>query len=452
MTKSSLYIAITSLFVGLVTLSFIHSVICVVLYVTGLGLLKVLKQNKVGLKAFSVTYFFYTLYILIQYLYMAYRGFDHLQSFDGINVYIPYTQELIADKLSLFALCKEIYMTSKYAFVGSILIPFVYVGKFSTAFSGDLYVALMQVIVFFSALAIPVIYNILSLFKITSKQAYKYTLIFAFCSIHFYMSGYLVRDMPITLGYYLLIYLTLTAFKLKTILYMLVIIALVMTIRLSSGIFALSFLIIYLFHNLKSASKNARIFAGLLLVISSVLIVFQVSKINDIASAKQTSYLAKQNEAQGGDSTVAAFNSLPPVVSHLGKTVYNQLMPIPSWRTMIETSYRPESYNIMNFLIIPATFFQFTVLMLLILGIWKKKFVGLNRLVILKYLLIVSLLFLMLQSNTLGHRRMMGVYPVFYVLAIMSFQQFSKNSKKNIKIIIVSLFVFLQVLGAFYIL
>ena len=451
MIKHSLSLVVTSIILFSVTLSVSYTIIFIALYSFGIFILLLFRQSKVSLKVFSLAYMVYTFYSILLYSYAKYRGFDYLQSFDGINVYVPYTLELINANLSFPELLQEIYTTSRYSFVGSILIIFVYIGKIPLSFGDDIYFSMLQIIGFLAAISIPIIYNILSLFGFTRKQLYKYTLLFAFCSIHFYMSGYLVRDMPITLGYYLIIYLVLTPFKLKTVFYILLISLLIMSVRISSGVFALLFLIVYFYCNFKSGSQKTKLLSGFLFLISICFILFMSSEIIQLTSEKQDVYANIQSNADQGESTVAAFNSLPFGLSHFAKAVYNQLMPLPSWRNMIETSYRPESYNVMNFLIVPATFFQFSVFMLLIYGFTYKKLNIFNNVRIFKYIFIVAVLFLLTQSSTIGHRRMMGVYPIFYVAAIISFLNFSKKNKKEIRNIIISLFFILQLLGAIYI-
>lgn len=451
MIKYFIYIFLYSFVLIVITGSFSYGIINILLYLTGIILIKLFTKKKLSFKLFSLSFLVYSTYILMQYLYMENRNFDYLQSFDGFEVYLPYTLELINQDLTFLELVQEIYTTSKFAFVGSILIPFVYIGKISVNFNESVYFALLQITVFFAAISIPVIYNILSIFNFTRKQLYSYTLLFAFCSIHFYMSGFLVRDMPITLGYYLIIYLVLTPFKLRTVLYILLISSLIMTVRLSSGIFALLFLIIYLYSTFRYDKKRNKVLSGFLFLISIFLVLSASSEIIQLTSEKQNVYLDIQANADQGSSTVAAFNSLPFGMSHFVKAVYNQLMPLPSWRNMIETNYRPESYNIMNFLIVPATFFQFSVFALIIFGFTYKKLTLFKSMRIFKYLFIAAVLFLLSQSSTLGHRRMMGVYPIFYVVSIISFLGFSERNKKQIIFIIISVFLILQILGFIYI-
>ena len=102
-----------------------------------------------------------------------YNNYSYLHSYDGFNVYIPYTEELLKIK-SLPELINEIYSTSKYSFVGSILIPFVYVGKLSVFLGGGLYLPIQIVIMYFSAMTIVVVYNILRINHIAPREAMKY--------------------------------------------------------------------------------------------------------------------------------------------------------------------------------------------------------------------------------------------------------------------------------------
>lgn len=448
MILSILLICFAFFFVIISTASIAHGVILLFLFLVGLACLLIFKQNKKCYKLFSISYSIYSIYAAILYFYMTYRGFDYLQSFDGINVYIPYTIELLSLNLDFFSLISEIYTVSKYSFVGSILVPFVYVGKLSEILNGDLYFSIQQTIVFFAAVAIPVVYRILEASNLKAN-IYKYTLLYALVSPHLYMSAFIVRDMPITLSYYLLTYLTFKPLRIKYLIIFALLIGFISSLRLSSGIFASLFLFIYLWVNFVKSKPTQRAMSGLALVFCLALLVINVPYIHSVTSEKLTVYSELQIAAQDGQSTVAILNNLPPVLSHAIKAVYNQVMPIPSWRTMIETTYRPEAYNIMNFHIVVNTFFQFSILTLLLIGAYTARIWPLKENLTLKYLLLLGILFLMLQSSTLGHRRMMGVYPIFYTLAIIYFHSFSHKSKIQFVTIALFLFSLLQISGLY---
>lgn len=428
-----------------------YSIIYVALYFLGVVILRIFKQDENGLKIFFITYGSSLLYALALFIYMQYNNYEFLQSYDGHNVYLPYTLELL-NSGSLFELIQTIYSTSKYSFVGAILIPFVYIGKLSTFLGGDLYLPIQFVIMLFSSLASVVVYNILTLKGISSKKALKYTLIYSLISVQFIMSTYIVRDMPITLFFYLLIFLSFKPFSTKRIFIMLIIIAAIMSIRLSSGIFASIYIILVLFFSSKDNRESNKIMRTVFFISSMILLYVFSNTIITTINTKSHQYEMLANEDQGGNSTLEKFNILPEGLSHLAKATYNQFMPIPSWRSMIKTSYRPESYNVMNFPNVINTFYNYIIWFIILISLLMKRLRGiLYKNKILFFHFIIAVLFLMLQSSTMGHRRMMGVYPIFFLIALLFYRYYNIKDKRVILGGAVIFFLSIQVIGAFYI-
>jgi hypothetical protein len=381
---------------------------------------------------------------------MTYNGFDYLQSFDGYNVYLPYTKELL-DSESLIDLITTIFNTSKYSFVGLILVPFVYIGRIAALLDADLYMSIQLVVLFFAALTIVFVYKILALKGVPEKTAYKSTLLYALLSIHFIMSTYIVRDMPITLGFTILVFLSFKKFAVKNILLMLLLVSIISSIRLSSGIFAAGYIILALLVSYKGKSIVLKL-ASFALLIGSVGIMFYFFEtIESTFEEKQEVYLEIEQKDQDGASTLSAFNALPPGISHLVKVAYNQVMPIPSWRSMISTSFRPESYNVMNFPVVTAIFFRYCMWIFIIAGLLNKKIRNvITQDKILRYNFILAILFLMAQSSTMGHRRMLGVYPVFFLLAVLFYLCFNSANKKRLITLSVFGFFIIQLFGAYF--
>lgn len=445
---------ITTLLLGLIAFIITDSLavvfIFLIIYVLGITILKIFKQDQKALNIFFITFGASLIYALLLHLYMQANGYEFLQSYDGYNVYLPYTQELLNSN-SVFELITTIYDTSKYAFVGAILVPFVYVGKLAKFFGGDLYLPIQFTIMLFASLASVVVYNILIIKNISSRKAFRFTLLYSLLSVHFIMSTYIVRDMPITLFFYLLIFLSFKPFTTKRTLLMLAIVAAIMSIRLSSGVFASIYILLVLFLSDKKKSVRQKIMSLIFMLGCVSILIMSMDIILQSFESKYEHYAMLESQDQGGDSTLKTFDVLPPGISHLVKATYNQFMPIPSWRSMIETSIRPESYNIMNFPNMTNTFFSYVMWGVILISLFFKKFRSIlvqNKLLF--YHFIIAIIYLMVQSSTMGHRRMMGVYPVFFLIAVLFYQNFSKNDKKNVFGISILGFLLLQVFGAYY--
>src|SRR5690606_6177311 len=201
-----------------------------------------------SLKVFQLSFFAYFIYALLCFLYMKANDYEYMQSFDGYSVYLPYTTQLLSSE-SLSELISEIYNTSHYSFVGSILILFVYTGKLSQLFDGELYLTIQVSIMLFAAFVPVVIYRLLVVHDISKQKAYRYTMVYSLVSIHFMMATMIVRDMPITLFYTIIIYLTFKKYSTKNVVYIIGLILLILSIRVSSGIFAVFYLLLVVFIN-----------------------------------------------------------------------------------------------------------------------------------------------------------------------------------------------------------
>jgi hypothetical protein len=381
---------------------------------------------------------------------MHINNYSYLHSFDGFNVYLPYTQELLSVN-SLPELITEIYQTSRYAFVGSILIPFVYIGKLSNYLGGNLYFSIQLVVIFFAALSTVVVYNILLLNNFKPKKAVEFTLYYIFLSMHFYKATLIVRDMPINLFLMCVIYLSMKKYSLKNILLMIILMACIMTLRLSSGIFASVYILLVLYVTSSKGSSYNKIKINLLFFLALITLIYNFKTIDEVFSEKMEIYAAIQLEDQDGASTIAAFDILPPGLSHFTKAAYNQIMPIPSWRTMIQSSYRPETYNVTNFPVILATFFRYVMWGIIIVGLFNKRIrKSLYENKILFYNFLIAILFLLIQSSTMGHRRMMAVYPVFFLVALLFYQKYNSQGQRNLILMSSVIFLLIQLVGFKY--
>ena len=421
------------------------SLVFFTLYILGTIITILLKLNKEAIKIFQITYYGSFIYALLCYCYMYINGYSFLQAWDGYSVYIPYTAELLHSN-SIIELINDIYSSPKYSFVGSILVLFVYVGKLSSYIDGELYVTIQNSLILVASLTSVIIYKIFVLHNI--KNAYRWTLLYSFLSIHFYLSTFIVRDMPIAFFLILIIYLSFKKNSTNKIVLMLLCALLIGSIRVASGIFALSFIFITLiFKNERNNSITT--FIMFIIFLLGVFQAFNYSgNVQEIFDRKIEAYNMKESASESGQSVVAKFNILPLGIRHLSKALYNQLMPIPSWRHMMYSSTLPESYNIMNFPTMIATWFRYCMLGFIISGI-NNKFVR-NRIFsnrMLFYNFITGILFLAIQSNSMGHRRMFGVYPIFFLISLLINELYDEKRRKQVMLNSTLFFLVFQIIG-----
>ena len=399
---------------------------------------------------YLITLSCYLLYLCFLTWYKSLMGYDYLQSLDGHVVYLPYTLELHHHN-SPINLIEEIFSTPKFAFVGSILVIFVSVAKISTVVGADLYLSLQGSIMIFAALNSAVLYSIFREVAFTKQQARLYALLSSLLSVQFLMATYIVRDMPITLSMSLLILLFLKKFSVKNLITMMLLIGFISTIRLASGLFSLFFLIGKLYLTFSSHRRYRIPIIGLA-VILAVGLASRIQSSRDYINYKYESYTNKEASADDGNSTVSQFNSLPHGPRELIKAAYNQVMPIPVWRRMISKETRVEALNISNFPELSATYFRYLVLIYLVLFFYfgNMSLLGQQRQ---SYwiLFIIAVFWMCVNSTSLGHRRVMGVYPILYIAAALTRNTLTPNTKRKIGLTTFMIFILTQILGLIYI-
>jgi hypothetical protein len=307
---------------------------------------------------------------------------------------------------------------------------------------GELYLTLQTGIMLFASWTSVAVYNILVSRRIEPEKAFKLTFLYSFLSIHFFLSTYIVRDMPIALFFTLLIYFSFKPLSTKTLILMGSLVVLISSLRKASGIFAILYILLFLILSIKKGSIKKRITAVCILLILMAATLISVGKVQSLYQQKMKEYAAYEKADKGGASTVYSLNALPPGISHLAKAAYNQMMPIPSWSAMIHRETRPESYTVMNFPTITGTLFQYCVWGIILLGmlninvlgkLWKEK--------ALIYHFTIAIAFLMLNTYSMGHRRILGVYPLFFLISIFILNQY--NKKDRYIMIMIPLFVFI---------
>ena len=199
------------------------------------------EERKNSISVFVLLMNCYFLYAAFCHWFRLSNGFEFIGSLDGGDYYVVWTDDLLRFK-NLSDVIWRVYLdgTAPQRHGGGIFVYFYYIARLAEACKIDLHWALQLSLMPFAALIGVVEYHILRLFdEIPQRMAYRAALIFGLCSALFWMSSYIVRDLPVILAFAVMTYLALSRkrlwFKLGVGLLMA---AVCLSIRLASGRFA----------------------------------------------------------------------------------------------------------------------------------------------------------------------------------------------------------------------
>lgn len=389
---------------------------------------------------FNLCYFVYFLYAAVCYAYMNWFDYKTLLVSDSITAYVPYTERFI-EMDSFKDMWNAIYnnsITEKYEHVGIILIYFAIVGKITYLFDNELFFNLQISILFLSSFISVFLYKLLLSNDI--EKSYEWTLVYSFLSINFYYSTLILRDIPIALLYLIVFCYVYNQYTIKSICILLFCVLLILGIRPQNGLFILLYLLTP-FIKEKLAIKEIFILSVIAIFVS--LIFYKLDGFNMYEQNQVGFY----NRLQISDSasTLNKFNQLPPIISHVSKIIYILLSPIPCWSFMAVGDSANELNNLLGFPRAIGTFYNYIIFGFILYGLltFRKS----DILKKYKYSLLVSLLFIALQSNSIELRRIMFCFPVLLLYSTLVINKISSMKKNVIIWYMTFVFIILQVVG-----
>ena len=395
------------------------------------------------------------IYLTLMLAYGCYVFFCHyircihewtiIGSADGGGYYIPCTLEL-SSLASWHKIWEAVGDVQRYRPGGAIFFYFVPIQYLADWLQMDLHLALQISLMPFAAMICVVEYRILLLFDVDDKRAVRWSIGFGILSALFWLSSFIVRDLPICLAYAIVTYTIFSETpRLKKLLIGAAMTFLAANIRLASGMGLFPLVLFAVFADSKNRTiKTWQTICGIVIML---IVMASYNVIDEFGKVSQA-YLSIELEAQGGNSILASFNVLPPGVSHVVKTLYAQFHPIPAWRNMFAPDgFLEYAHNITKFPDLWVVFFRISAVMVLIYGcctatIRKKVFE--NKLLL--YSCIYALLLLCTQASTIEERRKFALYPILFIPVVLSWIHISPNSKKGILLISFSMFLILQLI------
>jgi hypothetical protein len=248
------------------------------------------------------------------------------------------------------------------------------------------------------------------------ENAIKHTIFFAILTPVFYYSPWIFRDIPIALSYAVAIYLMHTKFRPVIFLYYGILVLVTMEFRLEHGLFLLIFPFLYLYNNRASNSVMVKLWPFILpigvLSFLGVLFVFLTEFIFSLETLQ--TYDNYTIEALN-DGFGAQLYKLPYGIRQVALVLNSQITPLPPWAGVsFDKPFFVVITGIVN--MITTMFWSFVFIFTLFC-----LFVSSVRAQIPKsmwILLMVFVLFVLLNSVNMNVRRILGVYPILYLIYV----------------------------------
>ena len=406
------------------------------------------KENRIpSLRIYIILMLCYGSYALLCHSYRIANGFEAIGSMDGSGYYLPCTRELF-DSQSLNELVSRINEKTRYDGGGTIFVYFVLIAKLALSYLNlDLHLAIQLSLMPFAGMICVVEYHLLRCFDIPDSSAYKWSIGFGVGSALFWLSSFIVRDLPIVLAYFLISYLIFSpAPRWQRVLWLgLGGTFLAASIRLSSGLGMVPLLLLAVFCD----SKNKTIKVWQMGLCIAVMLSLGVIKIfSEETTRIYNVYMNIELMDQDGHSTLSSFNALPFGISHFVKTLYAQFHPVPAWRNMFATAangYRDYAYNTTKFPDIWVVFFRITGVIVLFYGCVKteiRRKIFENKPLLYSFIYIVF--WLLLQSSTIEERRKLGGYSLLFLIIVLFWREMAPSSRVRVLLSSLALFLLVQ--------
>ncbi len=306
----------------------------------------------------------------------------------------------------------------------------VYIGKATVA-----YLALLHSI--FGVFASMFLHKSLLLF-FESKKAFKYVLAFAFCSCFLFYSGVIIRDICITCFYSAAIYLVLSPFKNRNIVLVLLLSAICVGFRLYSGVFLLSFVGVLITKRLQTTHFKKVIIPIMVLMLLFVLGTGVLGNLLE-QTKQEIEYYQELDAGRATDGLSYKLLALPPGIQQIALFLYSQIMPFPFYARLDGVSNLTQFYESLTNTIYPIWWFMvfyFFFIAYLLKGLYKRLSMDYN------FLILLSFVFILVNTAHIDVRRMMPVYPIIYITyLIFKHKMLPYNESKNLYKNVVRVFI-----------
>ncbi|NCA80045.1 MAG: hypothetical protein EOM76_07670 [Sphingobacteriia bacterium] len=383
------------------------------------------KESKQIRIIFYSCFLFYSLYmILFTYSYVKNPSFqavpfdyiDQIHFFRSAN-FLSYSTS------SLSELYNSIASKKSYINTGGLYYAILaYWYKLGSLFGGPNIYTMKLLNIWALSIAMVFFYKIFRIFT-HEKDSLKFILLFSFFSHALFLSQPLLRDNFVTLLSFMVIYICLLPFSVQKFFISLMLSAICFGLRLENGILLL---IITLFSPLekKQSRINFYIFITFLIFILFLIGNYAIS----IVSNTTEGYSLRTQQSFKPDSITQIAYLFPNGIRQIIGLLLGLIQPFP-----IITIENLKEFNYFLFLIPERVAIIFTLLCLCFILFSGKIIQNINYLNNKqKIILIICVLAIAASSVDFSHRRVMGLYPLIYLLAYKSYISTTEIQKQYI--------------------
>lgn len=366
--------------------------------------------RKYALKVFNITFVVYVLFALCYFLGIKLNWFEFAR--DGRDEYWFWVQsEHLASYPSFFAIIRDCFIDRVHIENEGFQFILGTVAYFSESYLDGNHLLLQSLgSVFWGSLLSIVMYKILLLYFEPKKSGY-YALFYSLCTIVLPYSCTILRDIHIAFFYACAIYIVLKGYSVKGLLLLLLDMVVLFEFRFESGLFLSVFIAYYLYDKIKRKY--------LLVILLGVMgvVIFWTLFADKLLGAMESmeNYSAYTDGSLTDDSLGASFYRLPSPLKEIMILINSQIQPFPSWTALsVSTNIFEGVYNFHN--IIRGYFWFLVVISLLF---WLLKHDVRERIpVCFKFLLLITLVFLLANTSNMTPRRIMCIYPIIFLVYV----------------------------------
>jgi len=393
-------------------------------------------NQRKALDLYNVTFCVYLIQmVIINIVYVNNPLTDFFVYSDQITFYT------ISEKLSKSDSIKSIFINANKFYVGILesnksvgaYSLFGLTGYFSELFDGNNIILQKMNVVFFSSMIPLILYKILIKF-FNSSKAFSLSLIYAFLSFNFFYSCLLLRDIHIAFFYIIGIDILLSKYSNKNLIKLIILLFLSYTFRSLSGIFFLSFIVIYIIQNNSITTKHLFSYIFLITLIVSIILYMNIGKIISISMSSIINLMEYSSNRLDNDALRRTLDKLPVGVREISKAALSQLQPFPFWGFLVKNGYPSNERNIFRLSEATAGIFWFYIWIFNLYGIFKQK-IRKNIPRIIWYIFILGSVMILSNTVEMNIRRTMSMYAGIYLLSIFVITQISYKTRKQLFIL-----------------